>query len=55
LVQRLHLEKKLPEPAEFFPALALTLKEFAAYHDCPEIRFKRPVPARLAKKISGHW
>lgn len=55
LVQRLYLEKKLPEPAEFFPALALTLKEFAAYHDCPEIRFKRPVPTRLAKKISGHW
>jgi len=54
LVRGLHLEKKIAAPGEFFPALARALKEFADFHDCPEIRIEKPVPRVLSKQVTRY-
>jgi uncharacterized protein YcaQ len=54
IVKHLHLEKKGLDLESFAPAFSLALKEFADFHDCPEIRIEKPVPSRFARMISRY-
>jgi len=54
IVNNLHLEKKGLDLTLFVPAFTRTLKKFAGFHDCPEIRFAKRMPPKLAKIINRY-
>jgi uncharacterized protein YcaQ len=54
IVNNLHLEKKGLDRTLFASAFAQTLKDFANFHNCPEIQITKQVPSRLVKMISRY-